>query len=80
MPLITIEREALPAPFTGTRPKVRKELLECTLTELKAAYACAMIEKNEYHTESVFQPLVNEEMILITDRLKYLRQYHKQPK
>jgi hypothetical protein len=61
-------------------PKVSKELLDCTVDELKAAYACSMVEKAEYHQESVFQPLVDADMRLITERLKYLRKYYKQPK
>lgn len=80
MPLITIEREAQSPPFKGTMPKVRKELLSCSLDELKAAHACCMAEKAEYNQESAFQPLVDAEMRLITERLKYLSQYHKQKK
>jgi hypothetical protein len=67
---VTIERQPVPPPFTGTMPKVRKELFKCSFDELKEAYRLAMLEKMEYHPESAFQSLVDEEMRAITEQLK----------
>jgi hypothetical protein len=39
-----------------------------------------MAEKAEYHPTSALQPIVDADMRLITERLKYLRKYFKQPK
>ena len=65
---VTIERQ--PAPFGGTIPKHMKELSECSFYELKEAYRLAMMEKMEYHPESGFQPLVDEDMRAITEQIK----------
>jgi hypothetical protein len=65
---VIIERQ--PAPFGGTMPKASKELLECSLGELKEAYRLALLEKMEYLPESVFHTLVDEDMRAITKYLK----------
>lgn len=57
---------------TGFPGVIVKDLCEMTLDELKLAYNVRLVENNKY-PNSAFKPMIDEEMVEITKRIKFLR-------
>lgn len=56
----------------GFKGVIVKQLNEMNLEDCKTAFNVRLIENNK-HPNSAFKKFIDEEMILIKDRIKYLR-------